>query len=212
MRRRSPCATAPHGADRNADDDEIGVLDRCGIGLDHLIGEAELRHALARCRRARGGDDRPRRARARAPRARSSRRSGRADQREPVERWARLSVTHGCAHLPRNSASVFTTSRLASSVPTVMRKRIRQLVGRDRAQDERRARSGRRRPRFAVLPWLSGKWISTKLRDARRHREAELADLLGQPGAAISSLCARELLDMGGVVRARQCRPRSPAR
>ena len=35
-----------------------------------------------------------------------------------------------------NSLSACTTRRLASSVPTLMRKRIRQLVGADLAQDE----------------------------------------------------------------------------
>ena len=65
------------GADRNADDDEIGAFDRGGVGLDHLIGEAELGDALARLRRARGGDDRAHRAlRARRARDRASR-SGR---------------------------------------------------------------------------------------------------------------------------------------
>ena len=38
------------GADRNADDDEIGAFDRGGIALDHLIGQPELGHAPARLR------------------------------------------------------------------------------------------------------------------------------------------------------------------
>ena len=66
------------GADRDADDDEIGAFDRGGVGLDHLIGEAELGHALARLRASgrwrRSSAPRP----ARARRARSSRRSGRS--------------------------------------------------------------------------------------------------------------------------------------
>ena len=36
------------GADRNADDDEIGAFDRGGIGFHHLIGQPELGHPLAR--------------------------------------------------------------------------------------------------------------------------------------------------------------------
>ena len=36
------------GADRDADNDEIGALDRGGIGLDDLIGEAELGNAPPR--------------------------------------------------------------------------------------------------------------------------------------------------------------------
>ena len=44
-------------ADRHADDDEIGAFDRLGVGLHHLVGEAELDDALPRLRRPRGGDD-----------------------------------------------------------------------------------------------------------------------------------------------------------
>ena len=109
-------ATVAAGADRNADDDEIGAFDRGGVGLDHLIGDAELGDALARLRRARGGDDRAHRAlRARRARDRAADQAE-ADQRQAVEE--RL-LAH--AAFPRNSASAFTTSRLASSVPTVMR-------------------------------------------------------------------------------------------
>jgi len=36
------------GADRNADDHQIGARDRGGIGFHHLIGKPELGHALAR--------------------------------------------------------------------------------------------------------------------------------------------------------------------
>ena len=105
------------GADRNADDDEIGAFDRGGVALDHLIGDAELGHALARLRRARGGDDRAHRAlRARRARDRAADQAE-ADQRQAVEDRL-LRVTPA---FPRNSASAFTTSRLASSVPTVMR-------------------------------------------------------------------------------------------
>ena len=45
------------GADRDADDHEVGVLRRFGVGGDDLVGEAELDHALARRFRARGRDD-----------------------------------------------------------------------------------------------------------------------------------------------------------
>ena len=105
------------GADRNADDDEVGAFDRGGIALDHLVGDAELGHAPARFRRARGGDDRA--DRALRPRGARDRRADQpdADQRKAVEQ------SGGFAHAfcPRNSASACTTSRLASSLPTVMR-------------------------------------------------------------------------------------------
>ena len=38
------------GADRNADDDEVGAGGRCGVGLDDLVGEAELDDASPRRR------------------------------------------------------------------------------------------------------------------------------------------------------------------
>ncbi len=50
------------GADRNAQDHQIGAFDRGGVGFHHLIGEAELGHAPACLCRARGGDDRADRA------------------------------------------------------------------------------------------------------------------------------------------------------
>ena len=47
-RARNLCRDRPAGADRNADDDEVGVLRGLGVGLDHLIRDAELDHAAAR--------------------------------------------------------------------------------------------------------------------------------------------------------------------
>ena len=35
------------GADGNAEDDEVGVLDRFRVGLDHAIDDAKLVHARA---------------------------------------------------------------------------------------------------------------------------------------------------------------------
>ena len=45
------------GADGNAEDDEVGVLDRLRIGRDHGIDDAEFLHPRARLLGARGGDD-----------------------------------------------------------------------------------------------------------------------------------------------------------
>ena len=105
------------GADRHADDDEIGALDRGGIALDDLIGKAELGHAARRvvAERAVATIERDRALRARGARDRGADQAD-ADQRETVEEAA---VAHAC--FPRNSASAATTRRLASSVPTVMR-------------------------------------------------------------------------------------------
>ena len=105
----------PARADRDADDDEVRALRGLRVGLDHLIGDAELGHALARRGRARGRDDRPRGAVfARGARDRAADQAD-ADQRETFD--------DGGAHpfFPISSASVATTSRFASSVPMLMR-------------------------------------------------------------------------------------------
>ena len=47
----------PAGADRNADDDEVGARGRLGIGVDDAVGDAQFDDALARLFRAGGGDD-----------------------------------------------------------------------------------------------------------------------------------------------------------
>ena len=104
------------GADRNADDDEIGARNRRLVGLDHLIGEAELGDAPARLGRARGRHDRAHGALG----ARGARDRG-ADQADTDER--QTVVERGDRHraFPKNSASAATTSVFASSLPTVMR-------------------------------------------------------------------------------------------
>ena len=104
-------------ADRHACDDEVGARNGSRIARRHLIGDAELGDAPAGRVRARRGDDRTHRARG-ARRARD-RRSDQAypDQGETLEH--RFALGHD--DRPRNSASAPTTSRFASSVPTVMR-------------------------------------------------------------------------------------------
>ena len=104
------------GADRNADDDEVGAFDRCGVGLDHLVDDAELGHALAR---------RGERAVATIARTAPCARAARAI--EPPIRPTPISARRlkigwsRHAAFPRNSASALTTRRFASSVPTIMR-------------------------------------------------------------------------------------------
>ena len=105
----------PARADRNADDDEVGVLRGLGVGLDHLIRDAEFDDAPARRLRARGRDDRAHHAVfARRARDRAADQPD-ADQREAVDDRR----TH--PFFPISSASVATTPRFASSVPIVMR-------------------------------------------------------------------------------------------
>src|SRR5882724_348885 len=105
------------GADRNADDDQVGAFDRGGVALDHLIDHAQFGHALAGLRRARGGDDRTYCALGADGARDRAADQAEADQRQAVE--DRLLAGH--LDFPRNSASAFTTSRFASSMPTDMR-------------------------------------------------------------------------------------------
>ena len=73
------------GANRDADDDQVSPFHRGGVGLDHLIGEAQLGDALSRLRRARRGDDRTNQALgARAARNRAADQA-KADQRQAIE-------------------------------------------------------------------------------------------------------------------------------
>ena len=111
------------GADRNADDDQIGAFDRGGIAFHHLIGEAELGHALARGSRTRRRHDRTHGAlRAGGARDRGADQPD-ADQRQAVIQRRRFAH----AALPKNSASALTTNRFASSVPTLMRSALGSL-------------------------------------------------------------------------------------
>ena len=90
------------GADRNADDDEIGAGDRGGVGLDHLVGQAELGDAPARRRRTRARDDLAHGAlRARRPRDRRADQAD-ADQRQAVEQRCGLahSITPALPEIP----------------------------------------------------------------------------------------------------------------
>ena len=45
------------GADRDAEDDEVGILHRFRVGLHHAVDDAELGDPRAGLFRARGGDD-----------------------------------------------------------------------------------------------------------------------------------------------------------
>ncbi len=108
------------GADRHADDDEIGAGDRGGIAVHHPIGDAEFGDAPAR-----GGGPRRRHDLAHHPLRARRARDRRADQANADQRQAvvqRCGFRHSITPvLAKNSLSAATTSRLASSVPTVMR-------------------------------------------------------------------------------------------
>ncbi len=104
------------GADRNADDDQIGVRNRVRAGVHDRVGEAQFADALPRRLGARRRNDFAHEAeRARRARDRAADQAD-ADQRQAViEDWR----SHHCR--PMNSLSAATTSRLASSVPTLSR-------------------------------------------------------------------------------------------
>ena len=79
------CGDRAAGADRDAEDDEIGAGDRGGVGFDHAVGDAEFDDARAGRGGARGRDDFAHRAlRARRARDRDADQAE-ADQREAVE-------------------------------------------------------------------------------------------------------------------------------
>ena len=97
--------------DRDADDDEIGAFHRLGIGLGHVIGDAELAHPLARGRGPSGGHDRARRP-LRTGGARNRRADqAAADQGESVEQ--RSSRSFARALLVAGLHHVFPTNRPA---------------------------------------------------------------------------------------------------
>src|SRR5262245_46722620 len=111
------------GADRDADNDQIGAFDRSGVAFNNLIGKAKLGNASTGVRRTRGRDNRPRRTL--GTRGARDRRPDKADtdDGQAIEQGSR--VAH--AGFPRNSLSACTTRRLASSVPTLIRKALGSL-------------------------------------------------------------------------------------
>ena len=182
------------GADRDAEDHEIGILRRLPALVSTTRSTMPSSATRARrLRRARGGDDlvrqslRPRGARDRAAD------QPEADQRDALE-YAACAVT-----LPAmKSRKASTTSRLASSVPMVMRKRVRQLVIVQRAQHE--AALGEEGVRIGRgLALVLREMDQHEIGHARRHLEAELADLFGQPVAPFLGVGLRHLL-MRGVL------------
>ena len=129
----------------------------CRVGLGHLLRKTEFGDALSRVRRARGGNDASWPRRTRAPRARSTRRSGRCRSARGARQWVRPFVTARAQLLPMNSASVLTVRRLASSEPDRHAQGIRQVIGahgprKSTPRDVRNASAS-----FAVLPGVSGK-------------------------------------------------------
>src|SRR2546429_5639864 len=103
------------GADRDAQDDEIGIINRLRVALHHGIGNAELLDPRAGFGGARGADDLFRQSLfARGARDRAADQPE-TDQREPFE-WRR-----GVHWRATKSRKPSTTRRLASSVPMVMR-------------------------------------------------------------------------------------------
>ena len=172
-RRRDLGRDRPARADRNADDDEVGVLRGLGVGLDHLIRDAELDHALA-CRfRARGRDDRAHHAVfARRARNRAADQPD-ADQREAVDDGSSPLLPHQLGER-RDHEAVRLLGADAHA------QRVRQVIGADRAHHE----AARGEQRVGILRGLAlglGEVDQDEIADARRDRQAELADFFGEP-------------------------------
>ncbi len=109
------------GADRDADDDEVGAFRRSGVGFDNLVGDAEFGDAAARGGGARRRHDLASRALG-ARRARDRRADqANADQRQAIEHRSRLGCGLGHYDCAKKSLNAATTRRFASSVPTLKR-------------------------------------------------------------------------------------------
>src|ERR1700722_9398180 len=99
------------GADRDAQDYEIGAAGCFRVGFDDAIDDTEFHDAGAGLCRARGGDDFLRQSLlSRGARDRAADQAE-ADQRDAIEMW------RGIHFNPMKSRKPSTTSRLASSVP-----------------------------------------------------------------------------------------------
>ena len=193
------------GADRNADDDEVGAFDarRPPSRPPDRRGPVRRRACAsppsARWRRS----SRPRLAR--APRARSTSRSGR-----------RRSAPAGCraaSACSRCSPQKLVQRRDHQPVGFLgadgHAQRIRQAVAGDAAQDEAALRSGTRRHRRRSCPWPR-EMDQHEIRHARRHLSPSLP-ISSLSQASHFLLCATDASDMRGSPRSRQCRPSSPA-
>src|ERR1700722_3773898 len=104
------------GADRDAQDYEIGAAGCFRIGFDDAIDDAEFHDPGAGLCRARGGDDFLRQSLLARGACDRTADQPEADQRDPIE--MRCSTHFD----PMKSRKPPTTSRLASSVPIVSRK------------------------------------------------------------------------------------------
>ena len=167
-------------ADRDAQDHEVRAGGRGGVGLDHLIGDAELDDAPA-CRRA---TVRWRRCVRTTPWARAARAI-----EEPI-RPTPISASRSnsgpslmlSALLPfMNSASDCDDEPVRLLGADGHAQRVGELVGADLAQDQA-ARGEKGVGLLGRAALLLGKVDQHEVGDARRHFEPELADLLGQPG------------------------------
>ena len=147
------------GADGNAEDDEVGACDGLRVGFEHAVDDAELGDPRAGLGRTCRGDDlagkalRPRGARDRAADQTE------ADQRSVIEdRAPRSLARHEVTQARRRPAGWLPR------VPTVMRNCMMEAVVVELRAAPGLAGSGIGSASLAeVLPFSSGKWISTKL-------------------------------------------------
>ena len=192
------------GADRNADDDEIGAFDRRRVGLDHLIGNAQARRRARRvaAERAVATIERT------APCARAARAIEEPIRPMPISA-SRLNkrLRRSCAgsrHEFRERRDRRAGWPLRCRPSCAAHSAGDRLV--DAAQDQ--AALGQKRVGVRRRPALRGRKVDQhEIGDARRHLEPELADFLVQPGKPLLVVRARGL-DMRAILDARRCRPR----
>ena len=177
------CATAPAGADRHAEDDEVGVLH--GLGVGRRRPRSARPSSRTRCAR-RLPSVRWRRSRRARPCARAARAIERADQaeadqRQALEERASLHPASLRAMKSREAADDQAVGFLGADGHA---QRVGQAVGGDPAQQQpARGEEGvglRRRSCPSAR-----EMDQHEIGDARRHLQAELADLLGQPGEPV---------------------------
>ena len=156
------------GADRHAEDDEIGAAAASAASSVTLVGEAELAHALAHRRASRSiativaapalqapaprAIDEPIR-----PMPMRARRSNSGSPAAVRGGQARACPAEEVARAPRRRG------RLASSLPTVRRSAFGQAVGADRAAATSPRAVRKASAASAVCAGLVGKWMSRKL-------------------------------------------------
>ena len=210
-RRASGCgpisaATGAAGADRNAEDDEVGAFapPRRWSRPPGRRGRARARACAsppsARWRRS----SRTAPLRARGARDRRADQAD-ADQREAVERWRRR-VTPAFRHELGERRDHQPVRLLGADGHA---QRVRQPIGARPRAGSGRARSGTRRPRRRSCPCVVGKMDQHEIADARRHLRGRACRSRSVSQASHFVVVRDARLDDAPRPRSRRRRPRS---